>query len=69
MWKFHRRHLNICFTLKLLQSFVPVFNESSSKMVDNMKKFLETEKEFDLYKIVGKCTLNMICCKYYLILI
>ncbi|XP_063695953.1 cytochrome P450 4C1-like isoform X2 [Culicoides brevitarsis] len=60
VWRFHRKYLNNCFTPKLLQSFMPIFNRSSARMSQYMSKHLG-RGEFDLYHFVGKCTLDMIC--------
>lgn len=61
LWKIHRKFLNPCFSPKLLQSFIPIFNNSSRRMVEYLTPHLVKGDEFDLYWNVGKCTLDMIC--------
>uniref|UniRef100_A0A336K189 CSON006028 protein n=1 Tax=Culicoides sonorensis TaxID=179676 RepID=A0A336K189_CULSO len=60
MWKTHRKYLNPCFNPKLLQSFLPIFNQKSRVMADRLATKLG-EDEFDIYTTIGRCTLDMIC--------
>lgn len=64
IWKVHRKLLNPSFNLKILKNFVPIFNEKSLKLV----KCIEThvgKEEFDMYELMGRCTLDMVCGKSF----
>lgn len=63
-WKPIRKLLNPTFNLKILQSFVPIFNDKTNIMLENLDK--ETgNKNFDLSKYMHACTLDMVCGKYF----
>ncbi|GAB0100688.1 Cytochrome P450 [Sergentomyia squamirostris] len=60
-WREHRRFLNPCFTLKILQSFMPIFNTEVKTMVERLKKQADDGGKFDMYKYIDACTLDMVC--------
>lgn len=57
LWKTHRKLLNPSFYVKILQSFIPVFNEKSKVMVKVMEQYLN-KGEFDVYHHMSACTLE-----------
>lgn len=63
VWKPIRKLLNPCFNLKILQSFVPIFNEKTNLMLSNMDK--EVNKGLiDISQYMFACTLDMVCGTY-----
>lgn len=62
-WKTHRKWLNPCFSLKILQSYIPIFNEQSAIMMNNLRGKL-TAGDFNFYEFMDACTLDMICRKF-----
>lgn len=60
MWKAHRKFLNPCFSLKILQSYMPIFNEQSEVMMQNLAAKLDGSI-FNFYEFMDACTLDMIC--------
>lgn len=67
-WKPIRKLLNPTFNLKILQSFVPIFNEKTNIMVKNLDKEAGNGT-FDVSKYIFACTLDMVCGKYGNILV
>lgn len=63
-WKNHRKFLNPCFSLKILQSYMPIFNEQSCVMMDNMAAKAKSKESFNFYEYMDACTLDMICRKF-----
>ncbi|XP_059621733.1 cytochrome P450 4c21-like [Phlebotomus argentipes] len=59
-WKNHRKNLNPCFSLKILQSYMPIFNEQAGIMMKNMNARLN-KGSFNFYEFMDACTLDMIC--------
>lgn len=57
VWKSHRKILNGAFTLKVLQRFLPMFNEKSMKSITLMEKRVNNG-EFDIYEDVAACSLE-----------
>lgn len=64
-WKEHRRFLNPCFSLRILQSFMPIFNKEVKTMVERLKLQAEKGGTFDMYEYMDACTLDMVCRKYF----
>lgn len=50
IWKPHRRALNSCFNVKMLQGFIPQLNEKSRILLQQIEPFLE--KPGDLYRSI-----------------
>lgn len=62
-WKAHRKFLNPCFSLKILQSYMPIFNEQSQIMMQNLAVKINGGS-FNFYEFMDACTLDMICRKW-----
>lgn len=62
VWKVHRKLLSPCFSPQILASFVNIFNEKSSVMVQRISHNLD-RGAFDIYGDVSRCTLDLICGK------
>lgn len=60
-WREHRKFLNPCFTLKILQSFMPIFNKEVKTMVERLKVQASQGGTFDMYEYMDACTLDMVC--------
>ncbi|KAG4066807.1 hypothetical protein HA402_012874 [Bradysia odoriphaga] len=60
IWKPMRKLLNSAFNVRILQSFVPVFNEKSTYLIKNIDRQVG-EGTFDILKLLHSCTLDMIC--------
>lgn len=59
-WKPIRKLLNPSFNLKILQSFVPIFNEKTDQMLRNLDK-KAGQGAFDVSEYIFACTLDMVC--------
>ncbi|XP_023312994.1 cytochrome P450 4C1-like [Anoplophora glabripennis] len=59
-WKRHRKIIMPTFSQKILDGFVEIFSEQSEILVEQMRKFAG-EGEFDIFDIMSKCTLDIIC--------
>lgn len=59
-WKPIRKLLNPTFNLKILQSFVPIFNDKTNICLGNLDKEAGNPN-FDLSKYMHACTLDMVC--------
>lgn len=55
------------FNQKVLNSFIPVFEEHARALVKSFEPLAASKKITDIYEIVGVCTLDTICGKYILI--
>lgn len=61
-WKEHRRFLNPCFSLKILQSYMPIFNTEVKTLIKRLE--LNVDKEaFNLYDYMDALTLDVVCRK------
>lgn len=56
-WKTHRKLINPSFSVKILQSFLPIFNNKAKIMIKCLQKHVDGE-EFDLYRSLSACTLE-----------
>lgn len=56
IWKDHRRALNPTLGSKMVQSFLPIFNEKFKKMCDLLERKLDTN--VDMHHVVFKATLD-----------
>lgn len=54
--------MNPSFNLKILQSFVPIFNEKTKSMLDKLDKEAGNAN-FDILPFMNACTLDMVCGK------
>lgn len=52
--------LNPAFNMKILASFIPIFEDCSRTMVDSMLPH-SAGTEFDVFHHASRCTLEMIC--------
>lgn len=70
LWKKDRKLLAPAFNIKILLSFIPIFNEKTNVMVKNMEIELNTNKSFDVFKYLFECTLDMVIgkCKEHIYL-
>lgn len=59
-WKNHRKFLNPCFSPRILQSYMPIFNEQSAIMMKNLQPQVGGDS-FNFYEFMDACTLDMIC--------
>lgn len=59
-WKPIRKLLNPTFNLKILQSFVPIFNDKTKIMLENLDREAGN-LNFDLSQYMHACTLDMVC--------
>lgn len=66
IWRPQRKILNTAFNLKILQSFIPIFNGKVKCLVRNMDKMVGQEA-FDVSHIMHACTLDMVCCEYFVV--
>uniref|UniRef100_A0A336LJ96 CSON006022 protein n=1 Tax=Culicoides sonorensis TaxID=179676 RepID=A0A336LJ96_CULSO len=58
IWKIHRKLLNNCFSLKIMQKYLPIMNDKSRIFT----KLLEEEigrGEFDIHEYSTRCTLDI----------
>ncbi|XP_055632662.1 probable cytochrome P450 313a4 [Toxorhynchites rutilus septentrionalis] len=59
-WKKHRKTLNSTFNLRILNSFLPIFNDCSRKLIDRLSFFAETDESCNILEYISECTLEMI---------
>ncbi|CAH1382167.1 unnamed protein product [Tenebrio molitor] len=60
IWKRHRKIISPAFNQRVLDGFVEVFGSQSTIMVEELDK-LVGKGEFDVFHVVSKTTLNIIC--------
>lgn len=53
LWRTHRKLLNPTFFVKVINTFIPTFNEKSKKMIEVWNQNLVGQKEFDAFKPVS----------------
>lgn len=63
-WRPIRKLLNPSFNLKILQSFVPIFNNKTKIMLENLEKEAGNPN-FDFAPYMHACTLDMVCGKFF----
>lgn len=61
MWKKDRRVINPTFNNRILQSFVPIFNEKVDILVDTLQANAADGRPFDVADNIFACTLEMVC--------
>lgn len=62
VWQQDRKVLNKTFTMNVLKSFVPIFNEKTSVLMKVLDRLVDTP-EFDMAEPIFACTLEMVCGK------
>ncbi|CAL8127140.1 unnamed protein product [Orchesella dallaii] len=60
-WFHRRKMLTPAFHFKILEDFLPIFNEESIKMVKILRNRYGNGKTFDFVPYATKCTLDIIC--------
>ncbi|KAJ8949166.1 hypothetical protein NQ314_008288 [Rhamnusium bicolor] len=60
IWKRHRKIIMPTFNQKILDSFVDIFSQQANVLVEQLKTYSGKE-EFDVFHVVYKCTLDIIC--------
>ncbi|EAT48675.2 AAEL000326-PA [Aedes aegypti] len=60
LWKGQRKALNPTFNMKILNSFISIFEDCSSRMVADLFKCANGET-VDMFQFTSKCTLEMVC--------
>lgn len=63
IWKPQRKILNTAFNIRILQSFIPIFNAKVRYLVRNIGEKVG-EDAFDISELMFACTLDMVCCEY-----
>ncbi|XP_057367791.1 cytochrome P450 4C1-like [Daphnia carinata] len=60
-WRKDRKLLTPAFHFQILDGFFDVFNRNSEIFVEQIKKRLLVEIEIDVYPMISRCTLDIIC--------
>ncbi|XP_039300946.1 cytochrome P450 4V2-like, partial [Nilaparvata lugens] len=60
-WKKNRRAITPAFNNKLLEQFVPVFNQQNKLLVEKLAPHLNKAEQFDLFDLISPATLDIIC--------
>jgi cytochrome P450 family 4 len=60
-WFKHRRLLTPAFGISILESFCDVFTENSKTLVHELTALSEKTVELDIYPLITKTTLDIIC--------
>ncbi|GAB0086064.1 hypothetical protein DMENIID0001_000500 [Sergentomyia squamirostris] len=59
-WKLHRKLINSTFNLKILKSFVPIFNKEFKMMISQISK-IAGKYPIDLNEYIEPVTLDIVC--------
>ncbi|XP_054262081.1 cytochrome P450 4C1-like [Macrosteles quadrilineatus] len=59
-WKRNRRAITPAFNMRLLEQFIPVFNDQNRVLVEKMSKMVDLGM-FDVWDFVSPATLDIIC--------
>ncbi|XP_055610599.1 cytochrome P450 4c21-like [Uranotaenia lowii] len=59
-WKGHRKSLNSTFNIRILHSFLPIFNDCSRKLISRLEKYAESGSTCNILEYISECTLEMI---------
>jgi len=57
-WKVHRKILNPMFSISNLKAFIPIFNDKSQRLLQNLDTKVDAGSEFDVYDYVAACSLE-----------
>lgn len=60
-WKVHRKLLNPTFNTRILNSFIPIFNDCADKMIESIHEHAAPGKVLNILEFTSPCTLAMIC--------
>ncbi|XP_065578507.1 cytochrome P450 4c3-like [Artemia franciscana] len=60
-WHSRRKLLTGAFHFKILEEYISVFNEQSDILVSKIDQHVNTEKAFDIFPYITRCTLDIIC--------
>ncbi|CAL8091251.1 unnamed protein product [Orchesella dallaii] len=60
-WSARRKLLTPSFHFKILEDFMPVFNEQSTILLDCLNNREKDGKSFDIFPYITRCTLDTIC--------
>lgn len=63
LWKVHRKLLNPSFSPKILQSFIPIFNEKAITLAKLLDKEVTAGSVFDVYPYLNATAMDMVCSK------
>ncbi|XP_062555154.1 cytochrome P450 4c21-like [Armigeres subalbatus] len=61
IWKLHRKTLNSTFNIRILNSFLPIFNEGTQKLINLLNQHAHSRKVFNILEPLTRCTLEMVC--------
>lgn len=59
-WRFHRKHLNPCFSPNIINSFYPIFNKGMQLFVKKLKVHANKEP-FNIIDDIRSCAMDLIC--------
>uniref|UniRef100_A0A182P056 Uncharacterized protein n=1 Tax=Anopheles epiroticus TaxID=199890 RepID=A0A182P056_9DIPT len=60
VWKLHRKTLNSTFNARILESFVPIFNDCTQRLVGRLDRYARTGAQCNILEYISACTLEMI---------
>ncbi|XP_058058185.1 cytochrome P450 4C1-like [Anopheles bellator] len=62
VWKMHRKTLNSTFNARILESFVPIFNDCTRRLVGRLDRYTRPGAgPCNILEYISACTLEMIC--------
>lgn len=62
-WRFHRKHLNPCFTPNIINTFYPIFNKGMAVLVEKLKRHVG-KGPFNIAADIRSCAMDLICGKW-----
>ncbi len=63
-WKERRRMLTPAFHFKILEQFIPIMNEQTNILVNNLRKTIR-QPFIDIREPIVECTLDIICGQFF----
>ncbi|KFB53238.1 AGAP002555-PA-like protein [Anopheles sinensis] len=60
IWKMHRKTLNSTFNARILESFVPIFNDCSRRLIGRLDRYAQSGVRCNILEYISACTLEMI---------